>query len=89
MHARFVAPRNQSGSGLQGARTRSRGAIVGAAQAETTTRLDEAASKAWQGGMSLLDFYRNRSERVLSARERRELETAKASLRGVTTEPRR
>lgn len=73
MPAKFVGPSNQSGSGLD------RG----------TTGLNETASKARQGGMSLLDFYRNRSERVLSARERRELETAKASLRGVITEPRR
>lgn len=88
MPAKFVAPSNQSGSGLEGARPRPRGAIVGAARTDTTD-LNETASKARQGGMSLLDFYRNRSERVLSARERRELETAKASLRGVITEPRR
>lgn len=86
MPAKFVEPSNQSGSGLEGARPR--GAIVGAARADSTG-LDGTASKAKQGGMSLLDFYRNRSERVLSARERRELETAKASLRGFITEPRR
>lgn len=80
MPAKFVAPSNQSGSGLD------RGATLGSARADTTG-LNETASKPKQCGMSLLDFYRNRSERVLSARERRELETAKASLRGVITEP--
>jgi len=84
MFAKLAPLSFKTGSEYEDPGARSRGAIVGLARAAASGSTTER-----QRGMSLLDFYRNRSERVLSARERQELEKAKAALRAVATEPRR
>jgi uncharacterized protein DUF3175 len=88
MFAKLAPLGFQAGSEFDGARARPRGAIVDIARPDASGP-EHPPEAEKQAGMSMLDFYRNRAERVLSARERQDLKKAKSALRAAATEPKR